>query len=124
MQSNLVLQANIIPNPFALAKGTYNGLFGASTANQDGSGFFTLTLSDSGSYSGSLKRGSSSYPFTGQLNLGGQARQSVSRARTNPWVLGLALDFAAQQLQGWVSNGVSGGWRPAGGPPVEKMARP
>ena len=110
MQSNLVLQANIILNPFTPVKGTYNGLFGAGTANQDGSGFFTLTLSDSGSYSGSLKRGSSSYPFSGKFDVSGASRQVVSRPKTNAWIMGMALDFPAQQLQGWVSNGVSGGW--------------
>jgi len=110
MQSNLVLQANIIPNPFSPVKGTYNGLLTHGVRAQESSGFFTLTLSGSGSYSGSLKRGADTYPFTGQFDVGGVARQVVSRPKTNTWVVGMGLDFAAQQLRGWVSNGVSGGW--------------
>jgi len=34
----------------------------------------------------------------------------VSRSKTNAWVVRMGLNFAAQQLNGWVSNGVSGGW--------------
>jgi hypothetical protein len=57
-----------------------------------------------------LKRGADTYPFTGQFDVGGVARQVVSRPKTNAWVVGMGLNFAAQQLSGWVSNGVSGGW--------------
>ena len=57
-----------------------------------------------------MKRGADTYPFTGQFDVGGVARQVVSRPKTNAWVVGMGLDFAAQQLRGWVSNGVSGGW--------------
>ena len=110
MRSNLVLQANIIPNPFILVKGTYNGLFTHGVRAQESSGFFTLTLTTNGSYSGSLKCGADTYPFTGQFDVGGVARQVVSRPKTNAWVVGISLNFAAQQLSGWVSNGVSGGW--------------
>ncbi|MEI8043267.1 MAG: fibronectin type III domain-containing protein [Verrucomicrobiota bacterium] len=110
MQSNLVMEANIVPNPFTPVKGTYNGLFAEIGRDQESSGSFTLTLSDNGGYSGILKRGLDTYPFTGQFDAGGAASQLVLRSRANPWNIGLVLDFAAQQLHGWVSNGVSGGW--------------
>ena len=110
MQSNLVLQANIIPNPFSPVKGTYNGLFAEGTRAQQSSGFFTLTLSDGGSYSGNLKCGAGSYPFTGQFDVAGQASKVVARRGANAWVVTMGLDFAAQELWGSVSNGVSGGW--------------
>jgi len=110
MQSNLVLQANVIPNPFLSVKGPYNGLFGQTNRLQEGSGFFTLTLTTNGAYSGSLKPGSSSYPLSGQFDVAGRAINVVSRTRANAWVVGLGLDFGAQQLRGWVSNGVPGGW--------------
>ena len=118
MQSNLVLHANIIPNPFTPAKGTYTGLFAQTNRAQESSGFFNLTVSDSGAYSGSLKRGASSYPFTGQFDVAGRASKVLlSRSGTNAWVVAAGLDFYAQQLRGWVSNGVSGGGggRSAGG---------
>jgi hypothetical protein len=110
MRSNLVLQANIIANPFIPAKGTYNGLFSATRRTQESSGSFTLALTDSGSYSGSARCGAKTYPFAGQFDVAGAARQVVSRTKTNAWVLGMGLDFAAQQVRGWVSNAVSDGW--------------
>jgi len=112
MQSNLVLQANIIPSPFIPVKGNYEGLFAEPQAHraQESSGFLSLTLSDSGAYSGSLKRGTGSYPFTGQFDLAGRANKAVSRPGTNAWVVAMWVDFAAQQLLRWVSNSVSGGW--------------
>jgi hypothetical protein len=110
MGSNLVLQANIIPNPFSPVKGTYNGLFAGGERTHDSSGFFTLTLTESGSYSASLKCGNSSYPFTGQFDAAGRDARVVARPGANAWGIMLSLDFAAQGLWGAVSNGVSGGW--------------
>ncbi len=110
MQSNLVLQANVIANPFTPAKGTYNGLFTPGIRAQDNSGFFTLTLSDSGSYSASLKCGTSTYPFTGQFDVAGQSGKVVLRPGTNAWVVAMQLQFAVQEVWGAVSNGVIGGW--------------
>ena len=110
MQSDLVLRANFLPNPFSPAQGTYNGLFGAAIPDQGSSGFVTLTLSDRGTYSGSLKCGATSYPFTGQFDLGGAARQLVSRPKATAWALAMQLDIGAQQVRGGVSNAVRGGW--------------
>jgi hypothetical protein len=110
MQSNLVLQANIIPNPFLAVRGSYNGLFRQTNRFQEGSGFFTLTLTTNGAYSGSLKPGSSGYALSGRFDVAGRASQVVSRPGASPWGVGMELDFAAQQLHGWVSNRVSGGW--------------
>jgi uncharacterized repeat protein (TIGR02543 family) len=110
MQSNLVLQANIIPNPFIPIKGAYNGLFSGPDRAQESSGFFTLTLTDKGSYSGSLKQGIKAYPLSGQFDVAGNANSKVLRPGTNAWHLTMASDFAAQTLTGTISNGVSGGW--------------
>lgn len=110
MGSNLVLRANIIPNPFSPVKGTYNGLFAGGERTHDSSGFFTLTLTESGSYSASLKCGNSSYPITGQFDAAGRDARVVTRPGANAWGIMLSLDFAAQGLWGAVSNGVSGGW--------------
>ncbi len=110
MQSNTWLQANFVTNPFLAAKGTYNGLFAHTNRAQESSGSFSLAVSGSGAYSGSLKRGADKYSFTGQFDVAGQSSTVVSRPRTNAWVVAMGLDFDAQQLGGWVSNGVSGGW--------------
>ena len=71
MRSNLVLQANIIPNPFLRAKGTYNGLFVDNARSQENSGFVTLAVTDKGVYTGTLRRGTNSYPLTGQFDVMG-----------------------------------------------------
>ncbi|HVM46617.1 MAG TPA: Ig-like domain-containing protein [Candidatus Acidoferrum sp.] len=110
MQPDLVLQANFIPNPFLAAQGNYNGLFAEAPPEQDSTGFFFLTLTGSGAYSGSLKRGANRYPFAGHFNAFGQATQVVARPGTNAWVLRMGLDFAVQQIAGSVSNSVDGGW--------------
>jgi len=109
MQSNLVLRANIVPNPFLAVKGSYNGLWEELPRAQSNSGLLTLTLATDGTYSGTVKQGTNKYAFAGQFDLGGVAYQVVSRPKTNPWVLGMGLHFADQQVRGWLSNAVSGG---------------
>jgi hypothetical protein len=106
MQSNLVLQANIIPNPFLRAKGTYNGLFAEAGRAQESSGFFTLAVTDKGAYSGSLRRGTSSYSLSGQFDVAGWANKTVLRPGTNSWALTMWLDLAgAEVLTGTVGDG-------------------
>jgi hypothetical protein len=104
MQSNMVLQADFIPNPFLPAKGVYNGLFGQTIRAQDRSGFFTMTLGDHGGYSAALKRGTNSYSWTGTFNVSGQASKAVPVGASS-WTVTMALDLAgAQTLSGTVST--------------------
>ena len=111
MQSNLVLQANIIPNPFTQLAGTYNGLVGNQYGRaQESSGFFTLAVTAKGAYSGSVKQGTNNYPFSGQFDGDGNATATVARRGTNAWVAAMMLDFAGQAVWGTVSNGVADGW--------------
>jgi hypothetical protein len=106
MQPNMVLQANFIPNPFLRAKGTYNGLFAEAGRAQESSGFFTLALTDKGAYSGSLRRGTSSYSLSGQFDVAGWASKTVLRPGTNSWALTMWLDLAgAEALTGTVGDG-------------------
>jgi hypothetical protein len=102
MQSNMTLLANFIPNPFLAAKGTYYGLFGQTNRAQQLSGFFTLALADHGAYSASLKRGTNTYPWTGQIDVAGAASKTVT-VGTNPTLVCLKLDFE-DHLTGIVSN--------------------
>jgi hypothetical protein len=106
MQSNLVLQANIIPNPFLRANGTYNGLFAEAGRAQESSGFVTLAVTEKGAYSGSLRRGTSTYPLTGQFDVAGWASKTVLRPRTNSWAVAMRLDLAgAEVLTGTLGDG-------------------
>ena len=94
MESNLVLQANFVPNPFLASKGVYNGLFHDTTAVQhQSSGFVTLTVGDSGSFSGSLLQGTKKYPFSGKFDLDGRATNRVSFGGTNSAVVALQLSL-------------------------------
>jgi hypothetical protein len=107
MRSNMVLQANFIPNPFKVAKGRYYGLFSQTTRAHDRSGFMSLSLTESGSYSGSIRIGPSSHPFSGKLDVSGKGTNSVSRKGTNALTLKLNVNLTpgADELSGTVGDG-------------------
>jgi hypothetical protein len=98
MQSNMVLQANFIPNPFLPAKGVYNGLFGQTIRAQERSGFFALTLGEHGGYSATLKRGTNSYSWTGTFNVSGQASKAVTVGASS-WTVTMARSGTRRPTQ-------------------------
>lgn len=76
MTDGLILVADFIPNPFAAAKGTYNGLFYGIDTNSDvpvatNSGYMTFTLTTSGAFSGKITMLSGSVSISGKLLLTG-----------------------------------------------------
>lgn len=86
MQSNLVLQANFVPNPFISLQGVYSGLFYptdksymSTNAGPTNSGFVGLTLNNRGGYSGSLLFGGQVWSFTGAFDVGLQSRATAAR---------------------------------------------
>jgi hypothetical protein len=108
MESNIVLQANFIPNPFAPISGSYNGLFYESGAmRQESSGFFTIRVTKNGAYSGRLQIGSTRYPFSGKLGFDCNATNTISKHG----VVLLTLKFqfgngdTADQVQGELTDG-------------------
>jgi hypothetical protein len=107
MRSNLVLQANFVPNPFPAVAGNYNGLFYVTNDVQHGSsGFFTAALQPSGAFSGSLKNGQNKFSFTGAFNLEGKATNQVARRGMNALTLELCLDLHGEgKIIGKVSDG-------------------
>lgn len=151
METNLVVNANFVTNPFIAAKGTYSGLFfEANGVRHDSSGFFDLTLTDRGSYSAKFRIGAAVYPFSGQFNLAGQTTQTVSLAGvlrfvTNQlgggWFIGtrpvlrvypvsltaeLALNLGqgSDQITGQVADGYWAAQLQANRPPVYSSANP
>jgi hypothetical protein len=111
MQSNLMLQANFITNPFIVAKGAYNGLF--YRTNTDGvefetSGFLTFTLTDRGTYSGQIKIGGGTYAFSGELWGDGVGGVKVVRSGKTPLTVILQVDLTnnTDTVQGTVSDSV------------------
>jgi len=79
MQSNLVLQANFVPNPFIPLKGSYTGLFADSAGTQHASsGFLSISLTDRGTYSGNIVIGGTRSSISGQFDLSGNATNSIT----------------------------------------------
>lgn len=108
MQTNLVLQANFVPNPFIPAKGTYNGLFlNSSQPDFTNSGPLSLTLASDGTFSGKIRAGEKGYTISGKFNAAGITHLAIPRAGASPITLDLQLDLAApnDRLAGSVSDG-------------------
>ena len=108
--------ANFVPNPFSRSiTGNYEGLVRAVPFAFDSSGFIEITLTPSGSFSGSLLLGGVKYPlkgaFTADQPAPGHARfrEIVARKDTLfPLQLDLTLDLAeagTRQITGSISNG-------------------
>ena len=95
MQSNLILQANFVPNPFLPLKGNFSGLFADSAGAQHASsGFLAMTLTDRGTYSGSIAIGGTRSSITGQFDLSGNSTNVIT-VGGNSITIGLALDLSS-----------------------------
>ncbi len=108
MQTNLVLQANFVTNPFVATKGAYNGLFyTAGVIQHESSGFFTATVAESGAFSARATLAGKVIPFSGKLGLDGNFTNLFPQPGTNPITLRLSLDIAgaSAQLTGNLSDG-------------------
>jgi hypothetical protein len=117
-ESSMVLQANFIPNPFLPVKGTYNGIFSMMDGVTEGTAGMLrgLTISQNGTYSGTLLINGASHAVSGRFDLTGQAGNYIARTarQGGPLQLALTLDWddSPPQLTGTVSvssNGVVGG---------------
>lgn len=105
MSSNLTLHANFVTNPFAGLKGNYAGLFyDTNDPSHFSAGFFTLTLTDKGSFSGKLRQGAAKYSYSGQFDLALAAQKTVLRKGTNELLISLQLAGGSDRLIGVVSN--------------------
>jgi uncharacterized repeat protein (TIGR02543 family) len=114
LTTNMVLQANFGPNPVLSEQGTYNGLFSASngvTAQTAGM-LKGLTIGPSGTYSGTLSLGGSSYAITGGFSADAQATNQISRPATQGGPLTLAMTLSGSnnvpEVTGTVSGTVNG----------------
>jgi hypothetical protein len=105
MQSNLVLQANFIPNPFIPVAGSYQGLFyDTNGVENQSSGFISITLASSGSFSAKVQPAGKGYGFSGQFSAAGISSNLVSIKGTSPVSVQLQMDFANARINGVVIN--------------------
>ncbi|HWD92713.1 MAG TPA: S8 family serine peptidase [Verrucomicrobiae bacterium] len=109
MQSNLVLTANFVPNPFPAVKGNYAGLAANSdVVTPENSGYFGLTIGASGVFSGKLMVGGGRFSFHGQFDLSGNAAVAVSRGKlSSPLRLTLHVDLSnsTDRVSGSLTDG-------------------
>lgn len=106
MQSNLVLQANFVPNPFAGAKGVYQGLIQDSTNPvQPNSGFVSISVTAQGKYTGQVQLGGRRFSISGAFATGGRATKTLAASGLAPMTFALQLDLSAgDRLTGVVTS--------------------
>ena len=108
MTSNLVLQANFVANPFVALKGDYVGLF-YPTNQEEGlmgatnSGYVRLTLTDKGTFTGSLLLEGSTLSLSGTFDIQRTAALNLPRSSKPALQLNLALDAESRVLSGTVT---------------------
>jgi hypothetical protein len=106
VESNVVLQANFIPNPFLPVVGTYHGLFYVTNnATEDSSGSLVASVTSAGVYSAKIRLGTGSYSCSGALSVNGTATKTINRPGLTPLTLELQLDMTNGPLTGTVSDG-------------------
>ena len=112
MQSNLVLSANFVTNPFMAVAGGYNGLFHPdSDVTEESSGFISVTIASNsaGAYTAKLMLAGSSISFNGSFGLTGTSQTNLTISGQKVGIA-LLLDFTPADafLGGSVSNAAAG----------------
>jgi Divergent InlB B-repeat domain/Fibronectin type III domain/Bacterial Ig domain len=103
MTSNLFLQANFKPADFTPSASTFSGLFYQNDqVRLSQAGFFRITTTKQGRYSGYLRIGARRYPVSGKLDAQGQTVKTIARARQSSLTLNLAV--GTDQVSGYVTN--------------------
>lgn len=106
MQSNLVLHAHFVANPFLSLKGPYAGLFleeGAVAFTN--SGLLTATLTDHGRLTARLRFAGKSYSLSGQFTAWGTFTNAIARRGLTPLSMRLQLDLdGGERMTGWVTD--------------------
>jgi hypothetical protein len=108
MKSNLTLIAKFVPSPFPSVRGNYAGLVAnEQSVTPNNSGYFALTVTASGQFTGKLMMGGARQGFRGQLDLYGDATVSVRRNLQLPLSLKLHLDLTntSDQVAGSLTDG-------------------
>jgi cyclophilin family peptidyl-prolyl cis-trans isomerase len=107
MESNLTFTANFVTNPFPAVSGVYNGLIRADgQVEQASSGYVSLSVRRSGTYSAKLLMNGRTHRFAGSFSPDGGETNLVDRPGTNSLLLRMALDLngGTDQIIGSVTN--------------------
>jgi hypothetical protein len=110
-ESNMVLQANFIPNPFLPVKGTYNGLFFEANngVTEPTAGMLRgLAIGRNGTYSGTLLINGASHGISGGFDLAGQATNHIPRATGQGGPLTVVMTLNGDNPLPQVTGTVSG----------------
>jgi hypothetical protein len=108
MQSNMVLQASFVPNPFTPVKGNYAGLFydtnGITLTN---AGYFSAALADKGTFSSKWQFAGATYSLAGAFSADGTFSNAIARRGLSPLNVQLQMDFTgAETITGTISDGI------------------
>lgn len=111
MQSNMVLNANFITNPFIATAGSYNGLFfEAGGVAHHSAGFFQIKLSSKAIYSGKLLLDGNTIILSGKFDLSGKTSRVLSRSKLGKSALNLSLELdwstTNETIHGVLTDGV------------------
>ena len=109
MESNLVLNANFVLNPFYVERGTYTGLFfDTNGVAPESSGFFTVTTTDKAKFSGKLQIGAARYSMKGGFDTNnGLAQFTLSPRNLPPLDVLLQLDLSLTNRTDQITGSVS-----------------
>ncbi|MGP8198612.1 MAG: fibronectin type III domain-containing protein [Limisphaerales bacterium] len=106
VESNVMLQASFIPNPFISVAGNYHGLFYVTNdAAEESSGSFVATVTKAGAYSARLRLGAGSFSLSGAFSVTGAASKSIPRRGLTPVTVDLQLGLTNGPLTGTISDG-------------------
>ncbi len=104
MQSNLVLQANFIANPFTDVAGQYIGLFQSDETNTlQSSGYITVTVSLEGAFSGYWETGNGRHPLSGLLDSDFAYATNYTLKGEDPVTIGFAA-LDNNTIEGTIGN--------------------
>ena len=106
IQSNMLLEAAFVTNPFVAAAGVYEGLcLNAGNVTPASSGFFKATVTSKGAFSASLLLAGRSHSFSGQFSAAGVASNTVTIAASDVLKVLLQLDLTgSNELTGTVNS--------------------
>lgn len=122
MQSNLVINARFASNPYPSLATTYIGLFfppERTNITVQNSGFVSLKLTTTGTFTGYILFENASNYFTGNFSASGVAHTTIARGTNTP----LSLDLQYHFSQTYVSGAITGAdWTSAIGSMIPVMS--